>query len=307
MKRKSQLSIIIISYNTKTLLKRCIDSLYRFNKDITFELIIVDNNSTDGSVKYLKHLISKQNIHAIFNTENLGFSKANNVGVAKATSKYVLLLNSDTEFHSSILKDMLDWMEQNKKVGIATCALKNKNGTIQGTGGYFPNLLRVFSWMIIQDLPFIDKLIKPFHPMKEKSFIKGDSFYKDKKEVDWVTGAFLLARKIVFEQAGDFDEDYFMYTEETDLCYRVKMLGWQVWYLPKWSIVHLGGASGTKENAVLNEIKGVKLFYKKHYPPWQYPVLRLILKIGFLGRSAIFGILEGRDSAKTYAKAFYAA
>jgi hypothetical protein len=140
--------------------------------------------------------------------------------------------------------------------------------------------------------------------MKGKSWAKNTKFYKEEKQLDWVTGAFFLMRKEVYKNVGNFDEKYFMYTEETDYCFRAKALRWQVWYLPQWSIVHIGGASGTSENAVLGEFTGVKLFYKKHYPKWQYPILRLFLKIGALIRMAILGILEGPGAFKTYAKAF---
>lgn len=300
-------TIIILNYNTKDLTESCIDYILKNTKLISYEIIVIDNGSTDESKKMLIKLRNKNKIILINNEENLGFAKGNNQGISKARGKYILLLNSDTIIDSNVINKTFAWMEEHPKVGICTCALKNKDGSIQGTGGYFPNLIRVFSWMIIQDIPLVDRFIKPFHPMKEKSFKRGTEFYKKQKQVDWVTGAYLMVRKKVIDQIGMIDEEYFMYTEETDFCYRAKKMGWQVWYLPKWSIVHLGGASGTKENAVLSEYKGVKLFYKKHYPLWQYPILRLLLKVGALGRMLLFGTLEGSGSFKIYAKAFYSA
>jgi hypothetical protein len=114
----------------------------------------------------------------------------------------------------------------------------------------------------------------------------------------------MLIRKQVIGQIGYFDEDYFMYTEETDLCYRAKKAGWKVYYLPQWEITHYGGASGESWGHVIPEYKGVKLFYKKHYPSWQYPFLRLFLKIGALWRIFVVGALKGKEAAKVYAKAF---
>jgi hypothetical protein len=176
---------------------------------------------------------------------------------------------------------------------------------MQGTGGYFPTLLSVFSWMTIQDLPFVDKLIKPFHPMKSMSFSKASAFYDKAKELDWVTGAFFLISREAFNNVGYFDERYFMYTEEVDYCYRVKKNGWMVYYNPKWAITHYGGASGKTWSNVVPEFEGVKRFYKKFYPRWQYPLLRLLLKIGALGRMLMFGILRGKEAAYAYAKAFW--
>lgn len=296
------LSIIITSFNTKDLLTTCIKSIFKFTKNINFEVIVVDNNSTDGSAEAAKALGSV----IIKNKENLGFATANNQGFKISRGKYILFLNSDTEINDNVLGEMISWMKDNTTVGVSSSALRNKDGSMQATGGYFPTLPRVFSWMTIQDLPFVDNIIKPFHPYHAKSFFsKGDSFYRSKKELDWVTGAFLLCRREALEKIKGWDETFFMYVEEVDLCFRVKQMGYSIWYLPKWNITHLGGASSkTSEFSLISEYKGVIKFYAKHYPSWQLPILRLILKIGALGRIILFGILEGPSSAKIYAKAF---
>lgn len=301
----TDLSIIVVSYNTKKLTVECIKSVIEHTKEINYEILVIDNASSDESVKELKRLAAqKKLIKLIRNKKNLGFSKANNQGIKSASGKYLLFLNSDTLVTDNILGSMVKWVDDNPEVGIVSCSLKYKDGSLQGTGGYFPTLIRVFSWMLIQDFPLVDKFIKPFHPMKEKSIKKANSFYQEEKELDWVTGAFMFTRRKVVDQIKGFDEEYFMYTEEVDLCYRAKQKGWKVWYKPQWSILHYGGASGTGENAVLNEFKGIKLFYKKNYSPWKYPVLRAILKIGSLGRILLFGLIEGKSAAKVYAKAF---
>jgi GT2 family glycosyltransferase len=182
---------------------------------------------------------------------------------------------------------MISWMEENLKVGAVSCMLKNKDGSIQETGGYFPTLPRVFSWMIIQDIPFIDNLVKPFHPKT--------AYYKNQHELDWLTGAFILTRKKITEKIH-WEEKYFMYTEDVDFCFKIKKHGYKLVYIPNWSIIHLGGSSGTREKTIISEFEGVKMFYKKHRPKWQYPFLRLILKAGCLPRILI--------SPKIYAKAF---
>ena len=301
---KIDLSIIIVSFNTKELLRNCIESVIKNTEKVKYEIIVVDNASKDGSTELVNGFSKINRFKLIENKTNMGFGHANNQGMKECSGKYILLLNSDTLIKNNAIEKMISWMELNPKVGVASCALLNNDGSIQGTGGYFPSLIRVFSWMTIQDIPFIDNLIKPFHPMRSKSFRKGDAFFKEEKELDWVTGAFFLIRRKVIDKVGYFDEDYFMYTEEVDYCYRIKMAGWKIYYVPTPSVIHLGGASGIKGDNVLKEFNGIKLFYKKHYPSWQYPLLRLFLKIGALGRVLVFGLIEGGVSAKIYAKAF---
>jgi len=112
-----------------------------------------------------------------------------------------------------------------------------------------------------------------------------------------------MRRKTV-DEVGFLDADYFMYVEELDFCFRAKKAGWEVWYLPAWSIVHLGGGSSTAEFPILSEYKSIKLFYKKHKPKWQFPILRFFLKAGALARLVLLGLLKGGGAKKTYAKAY---
>jgi len=301
----SDLSIVIISFNTKKITKDCLDSLLEHTHNLDYEIVVVDNASSDGSRDLLsKYAFHNKKIKLVKSHENIGFAKANNLGVINSSGKYILFLNSDTYFKSDILADMVEWMDENPKVGIASCALRNKDGSLQGTGGYFPTLLRVLSWMTIQDLPFVDRIIKPFHPMKEKSLTKNERFYTKQRTLDWVTGAFMLVRRKLVDEGLSWDEDYFMYTEDVDYCFGAKEMGYMVYYLPGWSIVHLGGKSGTKEFSVLSEFRGVKLFYEKHYPKYKMLPLRLILKIGCFARMVVYGFFDGKATYKVYAKAF---
>ena len=300
------LTIVVINFNTKELTRKCLDSILKNTKNLLYEIVVVDNASTDGSQTFLLRLYRKiRFISFIGNKKNLGFAKANNQGARKAKGKFILFLNSDTEIYDNVLGEMCEWMDQKQKVAVSTCALVNKNGTLQGSGGYFPTLPRVFSWMFfIEDIPYLDKLIKPFHPVHMKSFFyKGLSQFKKMRSQDWITGAFFLVKRDVFEEVGGFDEDYFMYTEEVDLCFRIKKLGFEVWYLPQWEIVHLGGASSTNEFPILSEFKSVELYYQKNMPRWQYQYLRIFLKCGTVIRALVFGMLSGREAYKLYAKA----
>jgi hypothetical protein len=157
----------------------------------------------------------------------------------------------------------------------------------------------------LEDLPILDKLIDPFHPMHARSpFYKGSSLFAKARQRDWVTGAFLLTRKSILGELGGFDEDYFMYVEEVDLCWRVKKKGWKIWYLPKWNIVHLGGKSSSSEFAITSEYKGLQIFYRKHKNDLELSLMKLFLRAGAILRMFIYGIIQGREGMKIYAKAF---
>jgi GT2 family glycosyltransferase len=296
----TEVSIIIVSYNTCELLHECVQSVLRFTKQVSYDIRIIDNASTDTSVAMIKKLQSKHSfIHLVQNKKNVGFGLANNIGILKSKAKYILLLNSDTLLHSDVISNIVSYMNLHDDVGVSTCRLQNIDKTTQATGGYFPTLLNVFVWMTIQDLPFIGEIVKPFHPRDNIS----SSFYQNERELDWVTGAFFFLRRDAVSQSGLFDPDYFMYTEETDLCYRIKKHGWKIMYLPSHSITHYGGASSKKWSFVLREFNGVKLFFKKHRPSWNFPLVRLSLKLGAALRFIAYLILARKEAAKAYAQA----
>lgn len=296
------LTIAIISFNTKELTLQSIRSVLKHTQGIDYEIIVVDNDSQDGSVEAVGKLPRTK---VIANKENVGFAKANNQAFRVARGRYFLLLNTDTILYDNVLGELVAWLDEHPKAGLASCALKNKDGSEQGTGGYFPTLFKVFAWMFfLEDIPGLANLVKPFHPMHSQSpFYKGAEFYSKEKELDWLTGAFLMVRAQVYKEVWGLDEGYFMYTEEVDMCYKAKKKGWQVWYLPRWHITHLGGASGTTEHSLLSEYRGVKIFYSKHMPAWQMPLVRIFLKMGALARMFIWGALKGREAFKIYAKA----
>jgi len=287
---KPILSIIIVSYNTAKLTLDCIKSIFldKGLKEIPFEIIIVDNNSHDESVRELKKI--KNKITLIENKDNTGFGKANNQGVKIAKGNYILLLNSDTIILHSAISQSLDWLCSHPESSICTAQLLNKDKTIQASGGFFPNLINVFTWCLsLDDLPLINKIIKPIHPHTPAFYTK-DKFYLSDHRQDWVTGAFLLTRKNLFDKVGGFDESYFMYGEEVELCYRIEKNtnNNQVWYLIGPQITHLGGASATSRlDPILNEYHGIISFFKKHKPKWQYPIVKLFLKINALIRAII--------------------
>lgn len=306
MDSKVKLSVIIVSFNTKDLLLNCISSLKKYAKNITYEIVVVDNNSSDNSVKEIKRkYLSDKTISIIENKKNIGFAAANNQALKICKGEYILLLNSDTVLTSPFLFDMLEWMDKQIEVGISSCMLHNKDGSIQETGGYFPTFTRIIAWMFfLDDLPILDRIFRSFHPYHSKSITKNIHFYQKLQYPDWVSGAFFLIRRKVFEKVGLIDEDYFMYMEEVDYCFRVKKEGWKVAYNPSWSITHFGGSSSTREYPIVSELKGIKLFYRKHFCRlFRFPI-KLILKTGVFLRIILYFIIEGKEGSDVYKKAF---
>lgn len=299
------LSIIFVASNNKFIVN-CLNSIKKASKGINIEIIVIDNATKEKVGASLSK--SFVGLRIIRREENGGFGENNNLGMRIAKGRYILLLNDDTQIKdTNIFKQMLNWMDNHPDVGVSSCALLNPDGkTYQGSGGSFPTLARVFAWMtFLDDIPFLDKMIKPYHPMHGLSPLNtNEDYFKKQHEQDWVTGAFYLIRRSALDEVGLFDEDFFLYVEEVELSYRFKRAGWKVWYLPQWKIIHFGSATIGSERALIFEMQNIKLFYRKHYPKWQLPILNIILKSGALIRMIVFGLLKGPNIGKIYAKAF---
>lgn len=304
------LSIIIVSYNTADITLDCLKSIQK-DKGLTFdlnnidnsdkipsEIIVIDNNSTDDSVKALKNLITNKlfTIQLITNSNNAGFAQANNQGIKIARGNYLLLLNSDTLVLHSAISQSLNWLSTHPEAHLCSAQLLNKDLSIQGCGGYFPNLINTLAWSFgLDDLPFFNYFIKAFHPHPPQFYTREKFFLKDHPQ-DWVSGAFMLLRRSIVDKTQGFDEKYFMYGEEVEWCYRMHQSEpqSQVWYLVGPQIIHLGGASATdKSHPLLREYQGVISFFKKHRPSWQLPLLKFFLKINAALRSLINPTYQG--------------
>lgn len=307
MAKKPDISIVLISSKEEYIFD-CLETAYMALEGVDNEVILIDNASEDHLGKKVNKKFPE--VKVLRRDENGGFGENNNMGMKIAKGRYVLLLNDDTKIiDKDIFKEMIEWMDKHPKVGVSSCALVNPDKkTYQGSGGYFPTLPRVFAWMtFLDDIPGLDLLIKPYHPLSGWSpFYKGEGYFKKKHKQDWVTGAFYLMRKEAMDEVGLFDEDFFLYVEEVDLSYRFYKKGWDIWYLPKWKIVHYGQVTTGSENAMIREFENLKLFYKKHYASWKVPVLTFLLKMGAVLRMGLFGVLKGKGAIKTYAKAFKA-
>ncbi len=248
-------SIIIISWNTRDLLADCLNSIEQTAGDLKVEIIVVDNVSTDGSPDMVRRQFP--HVQLLENDSNVGFAGANNQGMALGCGRYLLLLNSDAFLKPDSLRTAVHFMDEHPDVGVCGVKLLNPDGTFQGSYADFPTLKSEF--LLATGLG--NRLVSPYYPSSPPW--PGEEAH----EVDWVAGAFMLLRSEVFEQAGGMDETYWMYSEETDWCYRIKQRGWKIYYLPQVAITHVGGGSTRQRRAemVAQLYKSKVRFFAKNY------------------------------------------
>lgn len=275
-----QLSIIILSYNTKDLTKICLNSIYNLFKDKQVEVIIVDNASHDGSQTMIKKEFP--NVKLIESDQNLGFAKGVNLGAKNAKGDYLLFLNSDAQLQDKNIFKLIDFLKTNQQIGIAGGLLLNNDKTPQRSFGKFYTLPVVVSMLIGGDkVEMINQSVK-------------------EQEVDWVSGGFMLISRKLFENIHGFDESFFMYIEDMELCYRVKKSGLGVYFYPLSSALHVGQGSSNRSFAVVNIYKGLTIFYKKHRNKLEYLILRFLLL-----SKAILLLLFGTMTNDKYLKSTY--
>ncbi len=243
------LSVIIVNYNTIKLLKKCVDSVKR-----TFpegEIIVVDNASSDGS----REEIPKMSVKGILLEENAGFSKANNIGLKQATGENILFLNPDTVVHEHTLKRCLDFLKANKKTGAVGCRVALPDGSLdKACKRKFPTPFNSFC-TIFKAAKILPKL--------GYNIVGND---QGVYPVDCLVGAFMMCPKAVLEKTGAFDEDFFMYGEDIDLCFRIKKAGYEIWYLGDQAITHIKGAVGKRsKKAKIAFYDSMGIYYKKHF------------------------------------------
>ena len=244
------LSIIILSYNSKTDLERLLPSVFSSRTKYSYEVIVVDNGSNDGTMEWLQ--TTNYPLKTIPST-NIGFAAGNNLGINQASGKYILLLNPDTKLEQDTLEVMLEFMEQNPEMGISGPKIVKPDGGLDlAARRRFPN-----PWNSFKRLFLLDN--------KDYNYIGTDE--NQSMEVDSVVGAFLLIRKSVVDKIGLLDESFFMYGEDLDWCWRCKEAGYKVWYYPKALITHYKGSSSSKIpfKALKWFHESMWIFYNKHY------------------------------------------
>ena len=252
------LSIIIVNYNVKEFLQNLIHSIHKAAQNLSYEIIIVDNASDDGSVDFIKEKFPDVKLFA--NQKNLGFSKANNIGLAESKGEYILLLNPDTIVSEDTFEKMISFFNETKDAGLAGCKILNSDGSLQlACRRSFPG-----PWTSFCKVSGLSNLFP-----KSKLFARYNLTYLDENktyEVDAISGSFMMFPRKIYEEIGGLDEQFFMYGEDLDFCYRIQKYGQKVYYFHDTQIIHYKGES-TKRSS-LDETKifysAMHLFVKKH-------------------------------------------
>lgn len=274
--KKPDLSIIILNYNSGGFLKKCLESIGKAKKNgFEYEVIVVDNASTDGSIKFINELTDYGlRIRTILNKKNLGFAAGNNVGIKKAKGRYLLFLNPDTIVMSNTFRGMIKFMDNHPQAGAATCRVELPSGKLdEACHRGFPT-----PWNAFCHFSGLEKLFPKSRIFA--GYTLGWESLDKVHEIDSGVGAFLMVRKEVGDNLNWWDEDYFWYGEDLDFCYRIKKAGWKIYYVPKVKIIHYKGVSSgirkesqklakankeTRIRAIRASTQVMRIFYKKHY------------------------------------------
>ena len=259
------ISILIVSFNTRDVLRECLESVKLSSRNLSVETIVVDNCSHDGSAAMVREEFPWVNV--IESPENLGFGRANNLAFEAATGRYIVLLNSDAFLQANTLCLSLEKMEANDAVGLASGRLVGRDGELQPSARMFPSPMR--------QLLVISGLADRFP--KSRFFGQADRTWADPMqaaEVDWVPGAYSIVPASILHQHGFFDPRFFLYSEEVDLCLRIQNSGYKIMYWPEICVVHVGGESSrqvktlemsqTGAQLVLWRMRSTLLYYRKH-------------------------------------------
>jgi len=249
--------VVVVSYHCRELLRQCLLSIRGHQPSFPLKVVVVDNGSTDGTIEMLREQFEWVEVEA--SNENLGFSKANNRAIRRGTGQYVLALNPDTRFVDDGLEKLIGLMGARQDIGICGCRLVQEDGTFDHAAKRaFPTPLGALAHFTglgrSSDAP---RQLAQYRAPDVESGV-----------VDAVNGAFMLMRRSALEEVGLFDEGFWMYMEDLDLCYRFKQAGWTVWYEPSVTVVHAkGGTSGKYRKARVNYAfhYGMFRFYRKHY------------------------------------------
>lgn len=275
------LSIVIVNWNTQADLKNCLTSIYQHSPKCSYEVIAVDNASDDDSVSMIKKLF--QEVIIIHNVTNIGFAKACNQGIAISKGHYVLFINPDILIINDSINKLLTFAESHQNADVFGCRILGQDKKLQQSCFMFPSLLNILIWGLC-----LHRLL-PFN----KLFGRQDMTWwhgNDERHVDVIKGCFLLVRQELFSKIGMFDEDYFIYAEETDFCYRCKQAGHDILFTPSAEVIHIGGRS-TKQTPFsmkLQLYKNLSLYFKKHHSKLKYLVANFLISLFVILRIPIW-------------------
>ena len=268
------LSIIIVSWNVRDLLRDCLRSVEAGRGALALELIVVDSASTDGSPQMVRAEFPW--VECVACPENVGFARGNNIGLARARGRYLLLLNPDTVIHGDALTRLVNFLEAHPDVGLVGPQLRNSDGTVQSSRRRFPALATAFFESTWLEKYAPESLLRHYYALDLPDGAPAD--------VDWVTGACMMTRREVVQAVGGLDEAYFMYSEELDWCRRIKAAGWRVVYFPAAQVTHHVGKSS--EQAVtqrhINFNRAKLRYFRKYHGRFPAAILRLYLLCSYL-------------------------
>ena len=278
-----KLSIVIVNYNGKDFLRHCLTSLYGSKDLFHFETIVVDNGSQDGSPKMVKDEFPQ--VRLIQNLENLGFARANNIGIGAARGEYILLLNSDTTILGDALRELVSFLAAHRDVGVVTGRLVYPDFQDQGVARSFPTPMNaLFGRRSILTRIF------PNNKISKRYLMSRIHRSDDPFEVDWVSGACLMVKKGVLEEVGYLDERFWMYWEDADLCYRIKQKGWKIYCVPKAVVIHHEGKSTSKRasrRCIIEFNRNAYRYYRKHHIRSPFELKNVAALIGLLIRTFV--------------------
>lgn len=253
-----RLSVIIVSWNTRELLRACLQKLQPEVQNIDSEVFLIDNASADGSADMVQNEFPW--VHLIRNNDNAGFAKANNQALKQAQGEYVLLLNPDTEVYAGAIETLMQFLDRHPRAGIVAPQLLNSDGSIQRSCRQFPTF-----WGMSYELAGLSRLFPKVQKFREYKMLDFD--HTIEREVDQPEGACLLLRRQVIQEVGVLDEGFFMLFEEVDWCYRIKQAGWQIWFTPSARVLHHYGQSikQVKARMILSSHRGMYRYWRKHH------------------------------------------
>jgi len=281
-----QLSIVILNWKVRELLRKCLVSIYEHTAGVDFEVFVVDNDSRDGSVEMV--LTEFPQVTLIANNVNGGFAKGNNQGLEQAQGDFVLLLNPDTELQDNALPEMINVLQEHPEAGICGPQLLNTDGSPQNSVRRFPDFCSQALVMLK-----LHNFLPQLSPVRR--YFAADFDYSREQPVDQVMGAAFMIRRDVLEDIGKLDEDYFIWFEEVDYCRRAKDAGYEVLYTPRAQIIHHGGESfaqafGPRKQGYLND--SLLKYFKKHHGFWSWLGLAALypLSLGLAWLAEVAGL-----------------
>ncbi|WP_428515097.1 glycosyltransferase family 2 protein [Roseovarius sp.] len=275
----STLSIIIVNWNTREMLRNCLSSIYVHSDGLALDVIVIDNASTDGSPELVAADFPQ--VRLIRNAENRGFAAANNQGFEIAKGEQVLLLNSDTIIHGNVLERSVDWLSAHPKVAAMGCRVLNTDGSVQKTCSRYPSLLnQILLTSGLSRLPW---------PRFLGRYQMADWNRDVEREVEVISGCYLLVRRAVIDQIGPLDESFFFFGEETDWCKRMREAGWLLVFAPIGEITHHGGGSVKKLNAKRDVMlsEAIIRLHRKH-SGYASAIVAFLIILSFNGSRAVF-------------------